>query len=169
MTHIGKIGRLPHKIREELNRRLLEGEPGTQLVDWLNRLPETQPLLAAEFGGHPINEPNLSAWKNGGYLNWLAQKEALEQLRELAPNALEFAAATDGRLTEHLATLVGARYAAVLLRWDAESSDEARNKMRLLHVLCQDVVQLRRGDLGAARLQLKLKSDGEPEKTRKLS
>jgi len=41
-TRIGKIGRLPRQVREELNRRLLEGEPGITLVDWLNGLPAVQ-------------------------------------------------------------------------------------------------------------------------------
>ena len=32
----GKIARLPAKIREELNRRIHDGEGGTKLLAWLH-------------------------------------------------------------------------------------------------------------------------------------
>ncbi len=66
MTRIGKIARLPHELREELNRRLQDGEPGAELVGWLNELPEVQTVLAEHFAGRPITEQNLSEWKTGG-------------------------------------------------------------------------------------------------------
>lgn len=42
MTRNGKIARLPREIREELNRRLDDGEQGVRLVEWLNGLPEVK-------------------------------------------------------------------------------------------------------------------------------
>jgi hypothetical protein len=60
MTRNGKIARLTRAIRDELNRRLQDGEPGVRLVAWLNGLPETQKILQVDFGGRPINEQNLS-------------------------------------------------------------------------------------------------------------
>lgn len=39
MTRTGKIAWLPRTIREQLNRRLEDGEPGSDLVAWLNALP----------------------------------------------------------------------------------------------------------------------------------
>ena len=39
MTRHGKIARLPLEVREELNRRLENGEPGDRLVEWLNGMP----------------------------------------------------------------------------------------------------------------------------------
>ena len=63
----GKIARLPHKIREQINRRLQDGEPGRLLLAWLNALPQTLRLLTDQFGGRPVNQANLSAWRNGGF------------------------------------------------------------------------------------------------------
>jgi hypothetical protein len=40
MTRNGKIARLPQEIREQVNRRLEDGEPGKQIAEWLNGLPE---------------------------------------------------------------------------------------------------------------------------------
>ena len=63
-THNGKIGRLPHDIREQLNHRLDDGEPGGSLVEWLNALPEVLAALNSQkFGGCRISEQNLSKWR----------------------------------------------------------------------------------------------------------
>ena len=59
LTRNGKIARLPLAVRQELNRRLDEGEQGKKLVAWLNSLPEVQAIMTAEFGGKPITEQNL--------------------------------------------------------------------------------------------------------------
>ncbi|MDR3457939.1 MAG: hypothetical protein P4N60_10870 [Verrucomicrobiae bacterium] len=71
----GKINRLPREIREQLNQRLDAGEPGKRLVAWLNELPAVRALLAAEFGGIPINEQNLTNWKQGGFREWRVEQE----------------------------------------------------------------------------------------------
>lgn len=76
MTRNGKIARLPKDIREELNRRLEDGEAGVRLIEWLNGLPEVVKVLAEEFEGVPINDVNLSQWKNGGFLDWQARQRA---------------------------------------------------------------------------------------------
>jgi hypothetical protein len=83
MTRNGKIARLPREVREQLNRRLFNGEPGNRLVEWLNGLPETQRVLADDFGGREINEQNLSEWKQGGFREWETRQETLAQAREL--------------------------------------------------------------------------------------
>ena len=154
MTRTGKIARLPRELREQLNRRLHDGQRGTQLVVWLNSLPEVQGVLACEFSGRAISEQNLSEWKQGGYGDWLARQDALAQVRELAADAGELARATDGALVEHLATVLAARYAAALAGWQGEPTDEFRRKLRSLRGLCQDIVELRRGDHSAARLKI---------------
>ena len=59
MTGKGKIARLPREIRDQLNRRLDEGEAGKRPRPMVNELPEVKAVLAGQFGGRPINEPNL--------------------------------------------------------------------------------------------------------------
>ena len=152
MTRTGKIARLPRAIRQQLNRRLQDGEPGIRLVDWLNALPETQSVLAAEFGGRPVSEQNLSEWKQGGHREWLVHQEALEKAGELAASAGELTEAA-GPLADHIATVLTARYAAALGEWDGDPEGVSTRKLRVLRALCQDVVELRRGDHSAARLK----------------
>ena len=99
MTHNGKIARLPRDIREELNQRLDDGEPGGCLLEWLNS-------LSADFGGGRINAQNLSNWRKGGFQHWLRQQERRNLVRELAENTKELAAdASDVEIGNHLSAL----------------------------------------------------------------
>jgi len=56
MTRNGKIARLLATIRTELNQRILDGEQGKPLVEWLNGLPKVQVVLQAKFDGNAIND-----------------------------------------------------------------------------------------------------------------
>jgi len=156
MTRTGKIARLPRDLRDQLNRRLQDGEPGTQLVVWLNGLEQARQVLAQDFGGREISEQNLSEWKQGGYQDWLARQETLACARNLAGDAAELSEAADGSLANHLAVVLSARYAALVAGWNGEMDDEFRRKARALRMLCQDIVELRRGDHYAERLRLDL-------------
>jgi hypothetical protein len=151
LTRNGKIARLPLTVRQELNRRLDEGEQGKQLVVWLNALPEVQAIVAAEFGGKAIREQNLSEWKQGGYRDWLAKQEALEIAERLGEDATEWKAEGRVSLTDTLALWLVARY-AVATRRVAETG--GREGWRLLREICGDIVELRKGDHSAERLQI---------------
>jgi len=87
MTRTGKIARLTRTIREELNRRLDNGEPGPQLVTWLNSLENTQKVLLEHFDGKPITEQNLSDWRQGGFQDWLHEQSTRAWVRSLADRA----------------------------------------------------------------------------------
>lgn len=166
MARNGKIARLPREIREELNRRLQDGELGGPLLAWLNALPTVQAVLAREFGGCPVSKQNLCEWRAGGFVEWQTRQETLAQARELAAEANEIETATDGRLTDHLATVLAARYACALSGWNGEVTEEFRRQLRALRGLCQDIVELRRGDHSGARLQLERERlEGTREKT----
>src|SRR5277367_6782854 len=106
MTRNGKIARLPREIREELNRRLQNGEQGIPLLAWLNARPEVSALLARDFDGSAVSKQNLCEWRAGGFAEWQARQETLAQARELAADAHEITTATDGKLTDHLATVL---------------------------------------------------------------
>ena len=153
VTRNGKIARLPREVREQLNRRLYDGEPGVGLVEWLNTLTEVQEVVRAEFGGRPVREQNLSEWKQGGYRDWLAQQEALEMVRRLSADADELQEATTEPLTDKLAVWVAARYVVAAKSLSGEQADGAGD-WKQLREFCNDVVALRRGDHYADRLQI---------------
>jgi hypothetical protein len=85
----GKIARLPGEVRDELNQRLLDGESGGGLMDWLNDLPQVKAALQREFGGRPITEQNLSEWRQGGFRDWIAKTEAAELMDETLADSRE--------------------------------------------------------------------------------
>jgi len=121
------------------------------LADWLNSLPEVRAILAAEFGGKPIREQNLSEWKKGGYREWLLQQESVEVARQLATEAGELLAA-GGSLADKLAVWVTARY--VVAARNLGNGNPGAIDFATLRAFCSDLVALRRGDHSAARLEL---------------
>ncbi|MGP8201658.1 MAG: hypothetical protein ACLQU4_19380 [Limisphaerales bacterium] len=153
MTRKGKIARLPQSIREQINRRLQNGEEGKRIAEWLNALPEVIALLAAEFDGQPINDVNLSNWKLGGYRDWEAQQEALEAVLRIGGDSAELSQAAAGQLADQLAICLTARIAVALQRPDGEGDDPA-GQLRRLRELCADLVALRKGDHNAQWLRL---------------
>ena len=153
MTRTGKIARLPRALRAELNRRLEQGAPGRQLVAWLNAQPEVQAMLAAEFGDRPIHEQNLTAWKQGGFLEWQRQQEELALARELAAHSGELAQTSPEPLSDAAAPLLMAKYLLLLKNLNAVKMDEP-DSWQPLRAVCRDLLDLRRGDHGAARLKL---------------
>jgi signal transduction histidine kinase len=151
ITRNGKIARLPRAIRQELNRRLDDGEQGKKLVAWLNGLPEVQAVVAAEFGGKPIREQNLSEWKQRAYRDWVAQQQAREVVERLNEDAAEWDAESRAPLTNILSRWLAARYAVATRR---VSETRGPKGWRLLREMCGDIVELRKGDHSRERLQI---------------
>lgn len=154
MTRTGKIARLPRKIRDQLNRRLAANENGRSLLSWLNDSPAVKAILAAEFAGQPINKQNLGAWRSGGFAEWQARQQMLEASRELAGHANDLNHATSGLISEYLGTALAAHYALALSRWQDPADAAFRQNIRVLHSVCRDIAEVRRGYHSAARLQL---------------
>jgi len=153
MSRDAKITRLPPLIREQLNRRLQNGETGRQIVGWLNALPEVMELLAAKFGGVPISEANLVSWKLGGYRIWEGRQETLEAVAQFGADAAELTEAAGGNLADQVALCLTARI-AVALRQPTAGEIDAAGQLRRLRQLCSDLVALRRGDQNAQRLRI---------------
>jgi hypothetical protein len=153
MSRVGKIARLPRQIREELNRRLDDGESGVDVVAWLNAQPKVRAVLEKEFAGRPINEQNVSEWKLGGYVEWQKHQEALALARELTADAKELTEATGESLAEAVSSVLAARYATILGTLNAATGENAED-WKMLREVCSDLVALRKGDHSAERLKI---------------
>jgi hypothetical protein len=148
----GKIARLPRSIRDELNRRLRDGESGTKLLAWLNALPEMQCVMAHEFGGQPVTQQNLSDWRLGGYQEWLQEQKAAELVRHPFAEADELKSVLDEPASEKLGTWLAARYALASSQLSSEDGGEL--DWQRLRQMCSDVATLRQADYRAARLKM---------------
>ena len=150
MTRNGKIARLPWSLRDNLNRRLRDGEFGKALVDWLNSLPEVQQVLREEFGGRSINEQNLSEWKQGGYEDWVRHQETRTWVQDWAGQAADIRRdineeAGDLSLVELLSTRVAIALSRSLYSSVAKASDDPK-QTRILLDIAGELARLRRDD-----------------------
>ena len=153
-TRIGKIARLPHEVREQLNRRLLDGEPGDELLDWLNALPKAKEVLAAQFGGRPVSKQNLSEWKQGGYQDWARAEQDRLRVDRLTEQAAQLAGSEkESPLSERLAAVLLVELAGALDDLRDESLPPAERWERLRQLL-REVAQMRREDNRAAKLRI---------------
>ena len=116
----GKIARLPGKLREEVCRRLHDGQSARKILPWLNELPEVQAVLASEFDGQPVNDTNLTTWRQSGYADWLNRAERIERTRELARYAAEVSRANGSTIADGAASIASGKLLELL-----EAVDEA--------------------------------------------
>lgn len=147
-TPKGKIGRLPMPLREQVNRRLENGEKGLSLVAWLNSRPEVQAVLAAEFNGQPISPQNLSLWRRHGFKDWLRYRQAQAMATELG----ELPVAPDSPVGEQMAAWASVRYLMTVR--ELVENNEGQSHLKVLREFLRDVIALRRGDHRTARLKL---------------
>ena len=145
------MANLPNDIREQLNLRLLEGETGRELVVWLNALPEVQTILGSQFNGSGISEVNLTSWRQGGYLQWLTERECFDSASALAERDCDLA--MTGLSAERLLNMLVLRFGQLLMRWDfspdenaSESTvlNEIARKARILQGISRSVLAIQR-------------------------
>ena len=145
MGRIAKIARLPQRLREQVNQRLLDSEPARSIADWLNALPEVQAMLKSEFAGRPVSELNIYHWRDGGLKQSLAEQEAMDAITKLRSDAAGLDGAADLQFPKKLGICLTARVAVALRRMDEDNPTQATQLKRLSH-LCADLDILRRAD-----------------------
>ena len=156
----GKIARLPLKIREELNRRLLDGESGGKILPWLNAEPAVKKILGEDFEGLAVNDNNLSAWRAGGHQDWLKQREKIARTRELAEYAAQQSQAGGATIADGAAAIASGKLLELLEVVD-EATGEKLSSESLVNI-SRALAALRTTEqndvkLGIAKKQLKQK------------
>src|SRR5215472_5333629 len=152
----GKIARLPHQVREQLNQRLEDGESSETLLPWLNSLPKTQAVLAQYFGGRPIHKQNLSEWRQGGFREWQTRCKAADLLDEIQDDHGPAHQSLAKLSTAKLARWLSIQYAATAYSLSS-LADDPQAQWKRLRELCVDISRLRRADLLTERLRLERK------------
>jgi hypothetical protein len=146
------IANLPAHIREELNYRLSEGEPGIELVEWLNAKPEVINVIRERFDGLPISDQNLSEWRKRGYQKWLAFHNFVDESNALGDNA-EVLAETGIDCDKLLLTLTAA-YAEAIQNWIVTPCEQMTYKLAVYKNLTNGVIALRRAEIQKVRLEI---------------
>jgi hypothetical protein len=118
-SRTGKVARLPHDVREELNQRLRDNVPGPKICKWVNQLPAAK-AVCAEFAKRsgkeesPINESQVSEWRRGGSQDWLREQQVLHDTREMARWSVKLAKDGGGELSEGAAVLLSGQLLKLL-------------------------------------------------------
>jgi|CZKV01.1.fsa_nt_gi hypothetical protein len=154
-THVGKIGRLPKCIRDMLGQHIEDGEPGKEIVKWLNGLSGVQRVLQEQFDGRPITEQNLSEWKQTGHPEWLRREEARLLVTRLTEQSDDLEEATDGHeISDRFASVLAAELARLAMTLLEKETDPEKRWQRLCAVH-RELSQLRRDDHRALRMVIK--------------
>lgn len=157
MARTGKIARLPHALREQVNQRLLNNEKSTPILEWLNAQPEAIVIYERDFEGVPASPQNLSEWRGGGFRDWIKRRENLENIKSLTAYAqqvaengmgLSGAAATiaAGQILETLETV-----AETVIEDEEGNTKDPADRLAKLSLATS---ALRSNDLKAAKLEL---------------
>jgi hypothetical protein len=154
-TRNGKIARLPKYIRDDLGRRIENGELGKELVKWLNGLSDVQEVLKEQFGGRPVTEQNLSEWKLGGHPEWLRREETRLLVSSLTEQSDELDETVDG---QEISDRFAGVFAAELIqqaKTRLEKETDPEKRWKLLREVHRELSQLRRDDHRAVRISIK--------------
>jgi hypothetical protein len=160
----GKIARLPHGVREQLNQRLRDGESGRSLVKWLNDLPEVKAALQREFDGCAIMEQNLSEWRQGGFRDWMAKAEADEWMADTLTEGPPCRAVSRRKgsrtkdvemesVSDRVAGWFFPHYVAAA-RGQLAAARTSAERWSVLRTICADLAGLRRSDHYVERLRI---------------
>ena len=156
MARIGKIARLPLPVRDELNQRLDHGEPAASILAWLNGRDDVRLLLQEGFRGQPINEPNLTAWRQGGYRDWKQEQQTCDWVRALSEQAAEVAQESGSvPLSDRVSSLAVVSLARLLQTIGSEAVINTSKTGQFVQLLRQ-LAHMRREDHEGARLHLEL-------------
>ena len=145
MMRNGKIATLPSEIRNELSFRMHQGEPTKTLLAWLNALPEIKDRIHRHGKDESITKQNLSQWRQGGLREWCLHYDLCKNASRLSEYSDQMENSVDAPLLAgKMATLLAARYAALLNTWDGTPSPEIEDKLRLLRNLNRDLALLQK-------------------------
>jgi hypothetical protein len=133
----GKIGRCPPHIREEVNRRLFNGEPESKVLPWLNANEEVLKVLDEYFHEEPVSSQNLSEWRKGGYEEWLNRREQLQLQKELNTYAGELAATSPAMAAGNVA-MVGGQLSQLFSSLNIEDQKDLLKQKPALYVALVD-------------------------------
>ena len=151
-TGKSKISNLPYDILEEFNYRISDGEPGNELVAWLNSKPEVGEIINKLFDGIPISEENLSQWRKRGYQKWLLHHNHVDESTELTADTADIL--RSGVDPDKLLLTLTAAYAEMTRNWIITPGEQMLYKLKVYKNLTNGVIALQRAELQKLRLEI---------------
>jgi hypothetical protein len=141
-------------------------------------LPEVRQIITERFNGASISPQNLSAWRQGGFQEWLLHREIIDSVAHMREHVEEFknvlgfdrGTGIPHAVADYMVTQLSVRFSAFLGRWDG-SPDNAQ--LATLIKTGQFLVKLQQATCRAQREAfemppLKRKAEIEHEKEREM-
>ena len=154
-TRKGKIARLPLELRDQVNRRLSDGEPGPKICAWLNGIDQVKSIMADQFSGEAISVQNLSEWRKGGFQDWQKDQDRVENIRRLAEISMRMANAAEGSIAEGGAAIAAGKLLAAL---ESATEDDLTGMVQSLTSLRMAEIAAMRARTDEKRLTLQTKN-----------
>lgn len=151
MARQGKIARLPATLKSEVNRRLFDGESAAVILPWLNNQPGAIKVWEAYFEGVPASPQNLSEWRLGGHKEWIAQRERVENLKEISAYSIDLVKASGGNISDGASAIAAGQLLEALenignLAVTGGSDDAEADPFKGLAAVTNAIATLRKGD-----------------------
>lgn len=152
-----KIGRLPWKVRDQLNEMLRDGRSASAILTWLNGhiKPPDKPITAS----------NLSDWRATGYKLWLDERRKTDYLHNFSERSASIAKATGGSPAGVAAKLMTEK----LLNAVNQLADGSDLDPEMLGLLTRAITQLTNSEAETRKLDLREKQLQTQEETLRLN
>jgi hypothetical protein len=129
----GHVARLPKNLREKINSML---DDGMTYVDIAAEVQKSKP-----FPPLAINEDHIRSWKEGGYQDWLKERQQVEAMRTMFERTMDLVGNTEAEELPDLTTkLLAARICGLLAKITPQelcdnATSEPQNLPRLLNLV----------------------------------
>lgn len=150
MARQGKIARLPHALREQVNQRLLDGKPASAILRWLNSEADAIATWDTHFEGSPATAQNISNWRDGGYREWLTRRQKTEHLKTLSSFALDLTR-SGGHIADGAASILAGQ---ILETLEHATADTEEDPTEALANMAKAVAALQKSGIARQRLEL---------------
>ena len=169
-TRTSKISRLPKALRHQLGQHIEDGRRATDLVQWLNELPEVRRIVIEQFQGSAISEQNLSDWKSSGHQDWLKRQDAQAAALSLLTAGEDLDLEHDGqqrKLLDNFAAVLAVEMSQLAMKLLEKETDPEKKWKRACEINTQ-LSKLRRDHDRATRAKVtQEKWDAEAERQKR--
>lgn len=153
-----KISWFAIEVREELNGYLQNGKPDSEILEWINGVPEVKKILE-QRGSPAVGGRDLEVWRRTGFPTWAIHRKMMEAVNDLAKLRNRVGPA---KLADDLVGVVAARFADLELEggdgfMQRRGGAEFEGSVRVLRGLATDLAVIHRCVRQSTRLAIERK------------
>lgn len=133
MARHGKIARLQKPHRDQVSHLLQNGASAQTVIEYVAGLVAAGERDADGAPVEPLNDVNVTLWRQGGYEDWLKEQRRLEDMRLRRDAAFEIITANEGaKIQEASLNIAASQLYEVLTEMDlAGLKDKLKEKPEL--------------------------------------